>query len=349
MNKIKKILLVISLIIPTLGYCGLMDWLTGYPEVKAKIEQRLEQKYQGDKFEVSGVSYSDNLGGYNFKYKPEDTDYTYKGSYIVDKDILSANSYMRTQVSNQWIGVFQSDVDKVSENNLIFGSLNSRSPYQFEKMKVNLEKKTLEDLYSMNSVDINKWIVEDHNTIAGSITLFISMPRTAESVYKTLKLIEQVNSKLRTYNFYSYKLEVILYDVPQGFNIDKFYNKVSPSFSTSHGWWFEEGIQKYAWGYLQIKSCAKISEFEKSCNSFKDRKTGEIALDLIKSYSTADRINNLNDIADNFKLVDKFGVPDKCDPVLGCYGRWDTRSRANIKLQDSKYYSQLEKEINIAK
>ncbi|QIW10357.1 hypothetical protein [Francisella sp. LA112445] len=344
----RKILLTIILAIPMMGYCGFIDWITGYPEVKAKIEKRLEQKYHGDKFEVWDVTWSDNLGGYNFKYKPinAEYDYTYKGSYLSKRDILSANNYMTTKVTHQWIDVFQPLVDKVSKNNLIFGSLDPQSPYQWRKMKKDPMDKALHDLYSSNPVDIKKWIAEDHNAIAGSISIFIAMPRTAEGVYKTLKLIEQINNKLRSYSFYSYKLEVITYDVPKGFNIEKYYYEVFPSFKTSHGWWFEEGVQKYAWGYLQIKSCMKISEFEKSCNNYRDRSTGEFDLDLIKKYSTADRIHNLNDIVNNFYIVNDFGKPDKCDPILGCYGRWDTRSRSNILLKNSKYYQQLEKLIN---
>jgi hypothetical protein len=76
----KKLILTLALIIPLLGYSGLIGWITGYPEVKAKIEQRLEQKYHGDKFEVSGVSYSDNLGGYNFKAKDVTRDKNLSGS-----------------------------------------------------------------------------------------------------------------------------------------------------------------------------------------------------------------------------------------------------------------------------
>lgn len=344
----RKLLLVIVLAIPMIGYCGFIDWIQGYPEVKAKIEKQLEHKYHGENFDVWDLSYSENLGGYNFKYKPINAkyDYTYKGSYLSKRDILSANNYMTTKVAYQWIDEFQPLVDKVSKNNLVFGSLNSRSPYQWERMKVNLERKTLQDLYSLNPVNISKWIEEDHNTIAGSIAIFIAMPKTAEGVYKTLKLIDQINNKLRSYNFYSYKLEVITYDVPSDFNIEKYYYKVFPSFHTSHGWWFQKGIQKYAWGYLQIKSCTKISEFEKSCNNYRDRKTGKLKLDLIRKYSTADRVHNLNDIANNFYIINHFGKPDKCDPVLGCYGRWDTRSRANILLKNSKYYPQLEKLIN---
>ncbi|API86506.1 hypothetical protein [Francisella uliginis] len=344
----KKLLLTIILAIPMMGYCGFMDWVQGYPEVKVKIEKALEQKYHGDKFEVWDLSYSDNLGGYNFKYKPinAEYDYTYKGSYLSKRDILSANSYMTTKVAYQWIDEFQPLVDKVSKNNLIFGSLDPQSPYQWRKMKKDPIDKALHDLYSSNPVDINKWIAEDHNAIAGSISIFIAIPRTAEGVYETLRLIEQVNNKLRSYNLYSYKLEVITYDIPKDFNIEKYYYKVFPSFKTSHGWWFEEGVQKYAWGYLQINSCTKISEFKKFCNTQYGVEDLSTRKRIVLGNTTADRIYNLNDIINDFYIVNDFGQPDKCDPILGCYGRWDTRSRANKELKNSKYYPQLEKIIN---
>lgn len=345
--RLKKVILATAIAIPAMGYCGLMGWITGYPEVKEKIEQRLEQKYHGDNFEVSGVSYSDNLGGYNFKYKPVSSEYdrTYNGSYLEKRNILSANSYMKTKVTNQWIDIFQHSVDGVSKNNLIFGSLDPQSPYQWRKMKKDPIDKALHDLYSSNPVNINKWIAEDHNAIAGSIALFIAMPRTAEGVYKTLKLIEQVNNKLRSYKFYSYKLEVITYDVPQDFNIEKYFYEVADSFTTSHGWWFDEGIQKYAWGYLQINSCIKIAEFKKSCNSYRDRETNELDLDLIKSRSTADNVHNLNDIVNNFYIVERFGKSKRCNSVGSCYVKWATRPRANEELKDSEYYLQLRKLI----
>ncbi|APC91547.1 MULTISPECIES: hypothetical protein [Francisella] len=143
-------------------------------------------------------------------------------------------------------------------------------------------------------------------------------------------------------NLYSYNLEVITYDVPEGFDIDKYYDEIAPNFHTSIDWWFDEGIQKYAWGYLKIQSCTRISEFEKSCNTQYEDPNLERRKKIVDDNTTADRINSLNE----FKLVDKFGQPDKCHPVLGCYGRWDTRSRANILLKNSKYYPQLEKLIN---
>ena len=347
--KLKKLILATAIALPSMGYCGFLDWATGYPDIKEKIEQRLEQKYQGDKFEVSDISYSDNLDGYNFDYKPEGTDYTYRGSYLVNQDIVSANSYMNTKVSRQWQAIFKPFMNKVSDNYLFLGTLNSRSPYQFEKMKVNLEKKTLDDLYTSNPVDINKWMEEDHNTLHGSISIFIDVPRTAEGVYKTIQMINDINNKLRTMNLYSYQLEVITYDVPKGFNIAKYHDEIAPYFSTSHGWWFDEGIQKYAWGYLKVKSCTKISIFEKDCNTqYKDPDL-ERRKKIVYGNTNADRIHSLDNIVDEFYIVKSVGKPDKCDPILGCYGQWDTRSRATTLLRDSKYYPQLKKLIATSK
>lgn len=344
--KLRKIILATILAVPMMGYCGLIDWITGYPEVKEKIEKRLEEKYRGDKFEVWNVSYSSNLGGYNFDYKPEGTDYTYRGSYLVNQDIVSANSYMNTKVSKQWQAIFAPYMNKVSDNYLFLGTLNSRSPYNHAKMKVNLEKKTLDDLYNSNPVDINKWMEEDHNTLHGALSIFIAVPRTTEGIYKTLQMIEEINNKLRSINLYSYNLEVITYDVPKELDIAKYHDEIAPNFSTSHGWWFDEEIQKYAWGYLNIKSCTKINAFEKSCNTQYEDPNLERRKKIVDSNTSADRINSLNNIIDNFYIVEKFGEPDKCNPTLGCYGRWDTRSRATLSLKDSKYYPQLEKLIS---
>ncbi|QUE31648.1 hypothetical protein [Francisella philomiragia] len=340
--KLRKLLLATTLAIPVMGYCGLIDWITGYPEIKGKIEQRLEQKYQGEKFDVSDVSYSDNLGGYNFDYKPEGTDYTYRGSYLVNQDIVSANSYMNTKVSKQWKAIFVPYVSKVSDNYLFLGTLNSRSPYNHAKMKVDLEKKTLDDLYNSNPVDINKWMEEDHNTLHGALSIFIAVPRTVEGVYKTLQMIEEINNKLRSMNLYSYDLEVITYDVPKGLDIAKYHDEVAPSFHTNIGWWFDKGIQKYAWGYLKIKSCTKIDAFEKFCNTQYGIKNEVERLDMVKKLTTADRINSLDNIVDKFRIL-YFGKPSS-----DSFGddNWAGVSRDYIPLKKTKYYPQLEKLIS---
>jgi hypothetical protein len=343
--KLKKLILATALAIPTMGYCGLMGWITGYPEVKAKIEQRLEQKYHGDKFEVSGVSYSDNLGGYNFEYKPTDSTATYNGSYFPKRDSVAANGYMWDSISKQWRDIFEPYVKELGSNYLIFGGLGSGVPGTGVEPKKEKEKHyDMVDAslsYMFDTGSTKKWIAKKHNYIQSNLSVFIEVPRTAEGIYKTLKMAEKLNNKLRSLHMYSYKLEIITYDLPKDFNIGNHYEKVKGDFHTSHAWWFEEGIQKYAWGYLQIKSCTKINSFEKACNTQYGVENLETRKKIVDGNTSADRVQDINGIAQKFRLVGKFGVPDECSN-LGCYGKWSARARANTEVEDSKYYTELE-------
>ncbi|MBK2045048.1 hypothetical protein IB644_00545, partial [Allofrancisella guangzhouensis] len=305
--------------------------------------------YQGDKFEVWDVSYSSNLGGYNFEYKPNDSDYTYKGSYFPKQDRLAANGYMWDRVSKQWRDIFDPYVKKIGGNYLIIGGLGSGSPGSGLESKEQKEKyydQVDASLgYMFDTGSTKEWIAKKHNYIRGNLSVFIEAPRTAEDIYKILQMAEKINTKLRSFGLYSYKLEVITYDLPEGFNIDNYFEEVKSDFTTSIDWWFVEGIQKYAWGYLYLASCTKINDFEKACNTQYGVENIKTRKKIVTGNTTADRISSLNDIAKEFRLVDKFGVPNKCSN-LGCSGIWHARSRAHTPLKDSKYYTTLEKLIS---
>ena len=349
--SLKKLLLATTLTLPTLGYCGFIDWIKGYPEIKEKIEQQLEYQYNGEKFKVWGISYSDNLKGYNFDYKPKDStsDYSYSGSYYLSDNSISATGYMWSSIGKQWRAIFKPYVEKVSSNYLLIGGLGSGLPgsgRENEKLKDEYYKSIDDSLdYMFETASTKKWIAKKHNYIKANLSVFIEAPKTAEGIYKILKMIEELNNKLRSFHLYSYDFRVITYKLPQNFNISVYFDKVAPDFTITGEWLVVEGIQKYAWGYLRIKSCPEIKEFEKACYQFRNRRTGELELELIKYYTGADKIHNINNIINNFRLVTKFGVPSKCNDSAECFVKWGVNLRANTLLKDSKYYLKLEQLI----
>ncbi|MFC4892175.1 hypothetical protein ACFPDQ_03835 [Pseudofrancisella aestuarii] len=350
--KLRKLLLATTLAIPAMGYCGFIDWIQGYPEVKEKIEQKLEQQYHGEKFDVSGISYSDNLGGYNFDYKPSDkkSDAEYSGSYFPKTDRLLATGYMWSSIGKQWQDMFKPYIDKVGTNYLIIGGLGSGSPGSGEEDKATQQKyfNQVNDslAYMFKTGSAEEWIAVKHDYIRGNISLFIDVPETTEGIYKTLQMIESINNKLRSFHLYSYKLEVITYKVPQGFNIDNYFDEVKGDFHTTHAWWFVEGIQKYAWGYFNVRGCMPTNAFEKACNTQYGNSDLDSRKEGVLYNTTADRLNNLQDITNQFRLVDEFGVAGKCTPSGSCYAQWAVNSRANTQLKDIQYYSDLEKLIS---
>ncbi|QIV95975.1 hypothetical protein EDC55_10283 [Allofrancisella inopinata] len=345
-KQLQKLLLATTLTLPTLGYCGFIDWISNYTEVTNEIQQRLEQKYYGDKFEVWDVSYSSNLDEYNFKYKLEDSnDATYIGSYSPKGDRLVANEYMWEKISKEWRAIFVPYVKIASNNYFLIGGIATQYHKNSKKYKIDYRSKALDDLFS-ESLTAQEWINKDHNVIAGSISIFIEIPRTAEGIYKTLQMAEKIHAKLRSFGLSSYKLEIITYDLPNKFDIDKYFNQVKDNFVTSIDWWFEPGIQKYAWGYLYLDSCQKVDTLEESCDGYKENDTNNDNLTLIKDHTPENRIRSLSYLAKKFRLVDWFGTPNKCDPIFGCSSIWLAKLRANKSLKSSQHYPTLVKLIN---
>ena len=348
---LRKLLLATTLTLPTLGYCGFIDWIKGYPEIKEKIEQQLEYQYNGEKFKVWGISYSDNLKGYNFDYKPKDStsNYSYSGSYYLSDNSISATGYMWSSIGKQWRAIFKPYVEKVSNNYLLIGGLGSGLPgsgRENEKLKDEYYKSIDDSLdYMFETASTKKWIAKKHNYIKANLSVFIEAPKTAEGIYKILKMIEELNNKLHSFHLYSYDFEVTTYNVPQNLNISAYLDEVAPDFTTNIDWWFVEGIQKYAWGYLRIKSCSEIKEFKKYCNTQYGDYNLERRKTVVNYNTTADRVHNINNIINNFRLVTKFGVPSKCNDSAECSVKWAVNPRANTSLKDSKYYLELEQLI----
>ena len=68
-NRLAKILLTTAIALPSIGYCGFIDWAKGYPDIKEKLNQRLEENHKGDKFKITSLDYVSNAGHYNFEAK----------------------------------------------------------------------------------------------------------------------------------------------------------------------------------------------------------------------------------------------------------------------------------------
>ncbi|WP_150466542.1 hypothetical protein [Francisella sp. SYW-9] len=319
-----------------MGYCSFIDWIQGYPEVKAEITKQLEDTCYGDKFEVWDITWSDNLGAYNFEAKDVTRNITEGGSYFPKTNTLYANGFMWSVVSGQWRDIFKPYIEKVSNNYLIIGGVGTQDPVDYKKYKIDYRKQALHNLFSMEDIKVSKGLAKDHNSIQAYISIFVEVPENAQGIYQTLQVITAINNKLKSYHLYSYRLTVTTYTVPQGFNISKYFDEVSPGFHTSYAWYFEEGIQKYAWGYFDVRGCMPTDAFEKYCNTYKEvNNPNKLDTELIKQYTLANRLNTIDNVMSEFRLVDNVGEPDKCTKSGNCYAQWDVNSRAHKHLKDS--------------
>ncbi|MED7788159.1 hypothetical protein [Francisella sp. 19X1-34] len=350
----KKLLLMIFLVIPVMGYCGFIGWITGYPEVKAKIEKALEQKYHGDKFEVSDVSYSENLRAYNFKAKDITRDLISGGSYYETKDAV-VDDFKWMLVSAQWKELSKPIIEKYSKNYIMFGGLGTDSPLKEKGDKTDYTGKALADLFGKH-LTVKQWLKIDHDYIGAKTDLYVGMPNSAAGVLKALELIQDLNNYYRSLNLYTYELSITFMNVPKDLNIYDFvYNKSENDKKYRLNDFKNDGdIQKYAWGWIRIYGCAKSLNFKKICNNYKIYKnqmpTDKFDIELIKERSTADRINNLNDIAKEFHLYTNPGhITMWHENTVKIKGKMKTfRSYAWIPLRmayqplkDTKYYSQV--------
>ncbi|AEE26340.1 hypothetical protein [Francisella hispaniensis] len=305
----KKLLLATILAIPAMGYCGLIDWVTGYPEVREKIEKRLEEKYHGDKFEVWDVSYSSNLGGYNFKAK----DLSYKdlesgGSYY-EKSNKVIDNFGQYKQNLDWKALFKPYVDAVSTNNMIVPNIDGANEVDDGKEITTMEQVNNSNmrrtwrLLANPDMTMQEKIAKGHNYIRTEATIHVNAPKTAEGMLKVLEMIENINNYFRSLKLYSYKLEVTVYDLPKGLTFDKYIDDaVDKNIDYSMLKFTNDGnIQKYAWGWLQIYGCEKNS-IEKYCKTYFGIEDEQKRQNAIFRYSTADRIHSLDDIAREFHL-----------------------------------------------
>lgn len=341
-NKIAKLLLATMMIIPAMGYCGLMGWLTGYPEIKAKIEQRLEQKYHGDKFEVWDVSYSSNLGGYNFKAKDIDKDLESGGS-CDEKENAVVDNFRWMILSAQWKELLKPVITKYSNNYIMFGGLGTQSPVGKFTYENSPTTKALNNLFK-NNLTAQEWVSDDHLYINATVNLFIGLLRTPQGMFKALKLAEELNNYLRSMDLYSYKLSITPMELPKDFNLyQELYDKGEEDKHYQYMDFLMDGeFQKYAWGWLELYSCAKVGEFEKSCNTQYLDKDEKSRLKMISKLTSADRVHSLEDIAKDFHLYNKIGKPtfwNKRDPN---YSTWHGGLRSYTLLFETKYYSQIQ-------
>ncbi|MBK2110861.1 hypothetical protein IB685_01530 [Francisella tularensis subsp. novicida FSC159] len=341
----KKLLLATILAIPAMGYCGLIDWLTGYPEVKAKIEKRLEEKYQGDKFEVWDVSYSSNLGGYNFKAKDLSYKYLESGGSYYEKSNKVVDNFGNAKQAMDWKALFRSYVDAVSTNNVIRASIDGANPVDGEHQKpISEMRKTLAVLFN-NSIPMKEKIKQRHDYIRVYNTIYVDAPKSPQGMLKVLEMIENINNYFRSLHLYSYELEVAVYDLPKGLTFDKYIDEAVDK-NIDYNWSdFENDgdIQKYAWGWLRIYGCEKNS-IEKYCKTYFGIKDEQKRQNAIFRYSTADRIHSLADIAREFHLFKNYGKPtvpywrkqDNPDDLV-----WIAVRREYIPLIDTQLYKQV--------
>ncbi|WP_150468381.1 hypothetical protein [Francisella sp. SYW-9] len=366
----KKLLLMIVLSIPMMGYCGFIDWIQGYPDVKAKIEKALEQKYHGDKFEVSNVSYSDNLGGYNFDAKDITRDLSSKGSYF-DKSKTLMDSFGWSMNWAVWGDLFKPYTDKFGSNTVVYPSVGIDLPVVPKKYKKTITVKTgynssykiddysflgeeygpkytqvgpyskaMAEIYGKNAKLTFKspeFIKKYHQFIGSGITMMVDAPKTPEGIAKVLQNIYLLDQYTKSLHLFSYGIGVSIYDFPEGFDLKQYLAKKrqEKNYYESDT---DKGIQQYAWGYIHISSCPKNPDFDKICNTYYDNKHRER---LIKERSTADRVNNVKDLAQYLRVLNPGYKAERYN-----YDTYIIQGRAYKLLPNTKYWPQVKKILN---
>ena len=341
--SLKKILLATTIAIPTMGYCGLLDWATGYPEVKEKIEQRLEQKYKGDKFEVSDVSYSSNLGGYNFTAKDLNYDDLESGGSYYEKSNKVVDNFGNAKQAMDWKALFRPYVDEVTKNNFIRASIDGANPVDGENQKPITEmRKTLAVLFN-NSIPMKEKIKQRHDYIVVYNTIYVDVPKTPEGMLKVLQMIDNLNNYYRSLDLYSYELEVVPYDLPKGLTFNKYLDNAVEN-DSYYGWndfVDDANIQKYAWGWIQLYGCAKNDSFKKYCNTQYGIKKEDARQKMIQKLTTADRVHTIADIDADFHLYDHPGEPTHWNPQAPSWIGWYGFRIDYTPLIDTKLYKQV--------
>ena len=359
----KKLLLVIALAIPMMGYCGFIDWITGYPEVKEKLVQRLTEKYNGDKFEVLDLEYSNNLKGYNFKAKDISKDLTAEGSYFPKTGVIWGNGFKKQMMQKYLEEMIKPYILEVSKNYYFSGFISYVIPSPMTKYRSSMIDKVLGYQYDQG-VDLKKWIAKYHQEGVLSFDIKIQSKRDPQSIYKVIKMTYEINKYLQSLKMGEYGFSISTFDVPNGFNINKWYKVKKAAHSSSVN--PDKDLYKYAWGYFGVSSCPSNGKWGKACETepHKDAK-GYTIKDtngnekLFPAERLADHIHSIQDIAKYFEIYNKYGSPkidtraiklNKEMKKMGSEIRypeeyWTTFYRKKTPLDKTKYYPAVEKLI----
>ncbi|AJC48231.1 hypothetical protein IB642_07830 [Allofrancisella guangzhouensis] len=352
----KKLLLATILAIPAMGYCGLIDWLTGYPEVREKLSQRLTEKYNSDKFEILELTYSDNLKGYNFKAKDITKDITGSGSYFPESGVIAANVFKKEMLKRDLERILKPYISQVSDNYNFVAGFGSVTPVEMSaKETMKIVDSTLDYMYE-DGVDASKLIADKKGLVRIGIGLSIQSKQDPESIYKVLKMVYEVNKYFQEHDVGEYTLNIETFDVPDKFNISEWlklqreYQRSGFSIADKYQ---DEELYKYAWGYLNIKSCRdSLLDWDKTCNiKYRTEKKKEL-VKVDKSTLKADKIHSIQDVAKYFEIYDNYGQPT-VERITGQSGRkyvneyWQAKNGRKVTpLDKTKYYPAVEKIIS---
>ncbi|WP_150468242.1 hypothetical protein [Francisella sp. SYW-9] len=352
----RKLLLMLALAIPMMGYCGFIDWITGYPKVKAKIEKQLEQKYQGDKFEVLDLEYSNNLKGYNFKAKDISKDLTAEGSYFPKTGIIWGNGFKKQMMQKYLEEMIKPYILEVSKNYYFSGFISYVIPSPMTKYRSSMIDKVLGYQYDQG-VDLKKWIAKYHQEGVLSFDIKIQSKRDPQSIYKVIKMTYEINKYLQSLKMGEYGFSISTFDVPNGFNINKWYKVKKAAHSSSVN--PDKDLYKYAWGYFGVSSCPSNGKWGKACETepHKDARGYTIkdtnGNKLFPAKRLADHIHSIQDIAKYFEMYN-YGKPDvETWETHGMkysekhtYYKWKAiYGRSVTPLDKTKYYPAVEKLI----
>ena len=333
MTKLKKLILATAIALPSIGYCGFIDWATGYPEIKEKLNQRLEENYKGDKFEITSLDYVSNTGYYNFEAKDLTNGIEGGGSYFPDSGRIAANVFKEKMIDKNLEKMLRPFISQVSDNYYFKGHTDYVIPNPITKERSEMIDNVLGYKYS-SGVDVQEWSHKYHREGLIIARLKIQSKQDPESMYKVVKMIYEINNYLRSFKMGMVIIDVEAFDAPEDFDINKW--GLSNINKTSN----DKEIYQYAWGYISMTSCPK-TEWNSYCLSDEH--------ELARSF--ADKINSVQDVTKYLEIYDDYGKPTAITTtaldgkrLTRYYWRADNRHKTT-PLDKTQYYPAVEKLI----
>ncbi len=203
----------------------------------------------------------------------------------------------------------------VSANYYFRGNLNMLSIVDSNYSESeSLSRKIWGYMYS-EGVSTQQAINQYHAYWAFDFDIKIQSKRDPESMYKVVKMIYTINNYLQSLNLGEYEFVLEAFDVPEGFDIKRWFKRFYDS-KVVKGSDPEKELYQYAWGYLKIKSCPKNSEWNKECHmDYKIyvkadtvRDTRGEWLPTTTKKRNADQIKQIAEVAQYFQLYE-YGKP----------------------------------------
>jgi hypothetical protein len=212
--------------------------------------------------------------------------------------------------------------------------------YGPEHAKVGPYSVAMREIYRKNSKLTFKspeFIAKYHQFIGSGLAMMVDAPKTPEGVAKVLKNFYLLDQYTKSLDLFSYGIGASIYSFPKGFNLKEYLAKKRKE-KRYYESDTDKDLQQYAWGYISISSCTKNPDFDKTCNTYYKSKYRE---SLIIERSTADKVNNTEDLAQYLRILNPGYKADRYN-----YDTYSIVGRAYKLLPQTKYWPQVKNILN---